>query len=228
MIDFFLLPANTPFVVSLGVMFVFTVLEILSSSLGVGLSEMIDSLLPEFDADIDIDIDADGDLSGVDNSTGLLADLLSWFRIGEVPVIMLFIIFLTSFGLCGLIIQYLFTSVAGFVLPATIASVPAFLCTIPAVRILGGLLGKYMPKDETYVVSEESFIGMRVTITLGQATAEKTAQAKLKDKYGQAHYLLVQPDIQKDSFVTGDKGIVVSKRGSIYTIIHADNVAMSD
>jgi hypothetical protein len=228
MIDFFLSPANIPFVISLGVMLAFTLIEIVSTSVGLGLSELVDSLLPEFDADIDLDIEADADVSGIDSPGDSLSRLLAWFRIGEVPVVMLLIIFLTSFGLSGLILQYIMFSVTGMYIPAVIAAVPAFLASIPAIRFLGGLLGKYMPKDETYVVSEKSFIGMVATITLGQATVGKPAQAKLKDRHGQTHYLMVEPANHDESFPAGETGLIVSQQGSLFKIIRADNAGMSD
>ncbi|HIP82555.1 MAG TPA: DUF1449 family protein [Desulfocapsa sulfexigens] len=226
MIDFFLSPANTPFVISLAVMLAFTVIEVLSASMGMGLSEMVDSMLPEFDANIDIDVDAD--LSDVSGPTDSLSKLLAWFRIGEVPVIMLFIIFLTGFGISGLTIQYIMVSISGITVPVYIAVILAFLTAMPTVRVCGGLLGKYMPKDETYAVSENNFIGMVATLTLGHAEAGKPAQAKLMDKHGQTHYILVEPDNSANVFKQGEKGLIVSKNGALFKIIVADNAAMTD
>jgi len=226
MIDFFLSPANTPFVISLAVMLAFTVIEVLSASMGMGLSEMVDSMLPEFDANIDIDVDAD--LSDVSGPPDSLSKLLAWFRIGEVPVIMLFIVFLTGFGISGLTIQYIMVSISGITVPVYIAVILAFLTAMPTVRVCGGLLGKYMPKDETYVVSEDNFIGMVATLTLGHAEAGKPAQAKLMDKHGQTHYILVEPDNSANVFKQGEKGLIVSKNGALFKIIVADNAAMTD
>ncbi len=231
MIDFLLSSSTTPFVIALAVMLAFTVIEIVSASMGMGLSDMVDSLLPEFDADIDIDVDIDADVDIADvsgGSTDSLTKLLAWFRIGEVPIIMLFIVFLTGFGLSGLTIQYVLQSVIGHPLPTVIAVILAVLAAVPTVRFCGGLLGKYMPKDETYVVSEESFTGMIATITLGDAVAGKTAQAKLRDKHGQTHYILVEPDDPSDHFAQGAKVIIVSKAGALFKIIAADNEAMTD
>jgi len=226
MIDFFLSPANTPFVISLAVMLAFTVIEVLSASMGMGLSEMVDSMLPEFDANIDIDVDAD--LSDVSGPPDSLSKLLAWFRIGEVPVIMLFIVFLTGFGISGLTVQYIMVSISGITVPVYIAVILAFLTAMPTVRVCGGLLGKYMPKDETYVVSEDNFIGMVATLTLGHAEAGKPAQAKLMDKHGQTHYILVEPDNSANVFKQGEKGLIVSKNGALFKIIVADNAAMTD
>lgn len=225
MIDFLLSPANTPFVISLAIMLGFTMIEILSASIGVGLSEIVDSLLPEFDGDVDIDIEADADINGPADS---LSKLLAWFRVGEVPVIMLFIVFLTGFGVSGLTAQFVMQSITGATFPVYLASVLAFMGAIPTVRVFGGILGKYMPKDETEVVSEESFIGMIATLTLGAAEVGKPAQAKLTDKHNQTHYILVEPDDVKERFEQGDQALVVSKVGALFKIIAADNAAMTD
>lgn len=226
MIQFFLSEGNIPFVVALVVMVVFTVIEVISASMGVGLSEMVDSLLPEFDADIDIDVDAEIEAGSVGDPGNSLVKLLAWFRVGEVPVIMLFIIFLTGFGLSGIIIQFITVSTIGIYVPTLIASIIAVLAALPTVRYCGGMLGKYMPKDETYVVSEESFIGMVASITLGTAEAGKAAQAKLRDKHGQTHYVLVEPDNPHESFEQGEQAIIVSRNGSIYKVITASGSRM--
>lgn len=232
MVEFFLETSNTPFVIALAVMVAMTIIEIISASLGMGLSEMVDSVIPEFDADIDIDVDidadADIDIAGSGGPGDSLVKLLAWFRVGEVPVIMLFIVFLTGFGLSGLSIQFIIALLTGKTIPAVIAVVPALLCSIPIVRVCGGVLGKYMPKDETYAVSEESFPGMVATLTLGTAAHGKPAEAKLKDKHGQTHYILVEPDNPEEKFSQGDKTIIVSKNGAVYKVIAASNEAMTD
>lgn len=213
--DFFLSSENSPFTISLAIMLILALLELITASLGMGLSEMVDSALPDFDADIDADIDV-AEPGGATNS---LVKLLSWFRIGEVPVIMLFVIFLTGFGLSGLIVQFTAIHFLGKPIPSLFATVPAIFCALPTVRVLGGFLGKYMPKDETYVVSEKSFPGLIATITLGTAQKDKPAQAKLRDRHGQTHYILVVPDNPEESFTNGEKTIIVSQKGSIYTVI---------
>lgn len=224
MIDFLLHPANSPFVVALALMIVFTIIEIVSASLGMGLSEMVDSVLPEFDADIDVDADVGEPAAGTDS----LVKLLAWFRIGEVPVIMLFIVFLTGFGLSGLLVQYLAVSITSLAVPKLIAVPVAIFASIPTVRVCGGLLGKYMPKDETYAVSEKSFHGMIATVTLGTAAAGKPAQAKLRDKHGQTHYILVEPDNKDDQFNQGEQVIIVRQAGAVFKVIPPISDALTD
>lgn len=224
MLEYFLGQGNTPFTVALTIVFAMTLIEIASASLGVGLSEMVDSFLPEFDAEVDLDVDGlDSASSG--SATSSVVKLLAWFRIGEVPVVMLFIIFLTGFGMVGLLLQYLVREIAGLVLPYSIAVPVALACAIPGVRFCGGLLGKYMPKDETYAVSERSFQGLVATLTLGNAAEGKPAQAKLYDKHGQSHYIMVEPDSPGDHFSQGDQVIVVRQSGALFKVIDAAGAA---
>lgn len=224
MIELLLSTETTLFIVALCLILLFTAIEVISTLLGVGLSDMVDSLLPEFDAGIDLDIDVADTGGGPDSLTRMLA----WFRVGEVPVVMLFIIFLTSFGISGLVLQYLLHSLIGMMLPLTIAVCLAFLAAIPAVRVCGGILGKVMPKDETYVVSEKSFQGMVATVTLGTAQMGKPAQAKLTDQHGQSQYILVEPDVPQAQFSQGEKTIVVGQIGAIYKVIDATSPALTD
>jgi hypothetical protein len=222
--DFLLSPGNSPFTISLAIMLILALLELITASLGMGLSEMVDSVLPDFDADIDADID----MAEPGGATDSLVKLLSWFRIGEVPVIILFVLFLTGFGLAGLIVQFTAVQILGKTMPTLLAVVPAILCALPAVRVLGGLLGKYMPQDETYAVSEKSFLGQVATITTGTARVNKPAQAKLRDKHGQTHYILVVPDNPEESFESGEKTIVVSQKGSIFSVIANTSSSLTD
>ena len=224
MIDFFLTSGNSPFSIALALMLILAVLELISASFGMGLSEMIDSILPEMDVDIDADLDVAEPGGGADS----MVRLLSWFRIGEVPVLILFVVFLTGFGLSGLIIQFTALQIAGRTIPALIAVVPAIMCALPTVRVLGGFMGRHMPKDETYVVSEKSFIGQVATITMGTAKQDKPAPAKLRDKHGQTHYILVVPDNPEESFEIGVKTIIVSQNGSIFKVIANTSSSMID
>lgn len=221
MTAYFTAAGSIPFTVALGLVLVMAIFEILSVSLGLGLSEMVDSLLPDLDGGLAADVD------GIDSasSANSLTRLLAWFRIGEVPVVMLFIIFLTGFGMSGLLLQYLARQAIEHPLPYPLAVPLALACTVPLVRAGGGILGRYMPKDETYAVSEKSFQGMVATLTLGEAANGKAAQAKLYDKHGQSHYILVEPAEPETCFSQGDQVIIVAKKGALYQVIDAAGAA---
>lgn len=232
MIAFLLSTQNLPFTVSLTLMLAIAVMEGVSTLIGAGLSDLIDSVLPEMDldvdADIDMDVDADVDLNADLHSPGIFTRLLSWLRVGQVPVLILAIVFLTAFGLIGLFCQSTALKLLGQMLPASLASIPALIVTFPVVRVCGGVLARILPKDETESVSEESFIGRVAVITLGTATQGKPAQARLKDQHGQSHYIMVEPDLADASFTQGASILIVSHQGAIYKAIVNPNEALTD
>lgn len=246
MFDFALAPENLPFSVALAVMLGIAVLEGVTALFGAALSGLIDALLPDslsaaeidvdfdLDADADLDIDADMDADvGVDGADGLgaptaLSKLLGWLCVGRVPVLILFVAFLMIFGLVGLFLQSAVHSVSGFLLPGWVAAVPTFFVALPCVRVIGRGLAYIIPKDETSAVSSATFVGRVATITLGTARRGEPAQAKLHDQHGQAHYVMVEPDIASESFDSGSEVILVSRRGSLFRAIRNTSDAMVD
>jgi len=222
MIAFILADQNLPFAVSLVLMLAIAMMEGVTTIFGAGLSGFIESALPEFDLDIDIDVDADVDVD-IDSpdigASSALSKLLGWLHIGKVPILILFVIFLTAFGLIGLGIQSFAIKTFGGMFPGTLASIPSFVLSIFTVKIFGGLLGKVIPQDETDAVSEQSFIGRVAVITLGTAKSGKPAQAKLKDQHNQTHYVMVEPDNATDVFEQGTPVLLVSRQSASFRAI---------
>ncbi len=227
MFDFLIAGQNLPFTVAICLMLVITFMEGVGTLLGSGLSEMVESLMPDFDLDVDIDIDADIDGPDIDPQGGL-TKILGWLRIGEVPFLMLLIVFLTVFGLVGLGIQSLAQEMFGNLLPGLATGIVVFLISMPLVRLLGGLLAKVIPKDETDAVSEDSFIGRTATITLGQANKGNPTRAKLHDQYGTTHYILVEPDLDDELFEQGSSVILVSRAGAVFKAIRNTSAVLTD
>ncbi|QGX39674.1 YqiJ family protein [Permianibacter aggregans] len=210
---------NLPFSVALVLMLIMLVAELASMMLGAGLSDALENLLPDgMDADAPDGADVDSSLS----------NLLGWLRFGQVPVLMLLVIFLTSFGLLGLFLQGSLHTVTGIYLPGWLASIPVFFASLPCVRLFGGWLAKILPKDETSVVSENSFIGRVAVITLGTARQHHPAEAKLRDEHGMTHYLMVEPDNAEEMFTAGTDVILTEKLGAVYRAIRNYNPHLSN
>lgn len=221
MLEFISAPENLPFSVALAVMFGIAFLEGITALLGAGLSSLIETLIPNFEADADIN-------SPDYQSASPFSKLLSWLRIGEVPVLMLFIVFLTAFGLIGLGIQSGAERITGSLVSASLATIPALLLSLPTVRLFGGVLARIIPNDETDAVPEDSFIGRVAKITLGKAETGSPAQAKLKDEHGQTHYIMVEPDLQDDAFNAGSSVILVSRIGATFKAIANNKASLFD
>jgi len=99
---------------------------------------------------------------------------------------------------------------------------------LPVIRVLGGLLGKIIIRDETEVVSRNSFVGRVATITLGEAKQGSPAEAKFRDEHGTTHYVMVEPDHTNETFVSGESVLLVSDSGSVMKAIKPNNLHLKD
>ncbi len=204
----FLAEQSLPFTVALIVMVALAVLEGASLLIGgSGLSELLDSAF-DFDADADID-------AGIHGHGGLLG----WLHLGRVPLLMLLILFLTAFGIAGLLIQMLARGVVGGFLPAWLASVGAFLAAVPAVRIGGFVLEKILPRDESSAISLDALIGRAGVIVIGTARIGVAAQARVRDEHGRSHYVMVEPDQEDSTFEAGTEILLIKRLGAKYQAI---------
>ncbi len=192
---------NLPFTVAIAVMMGLTVLEGASLLLGGGLSDWLDGLIPESLVAPDYD------------------GPLGWLHLGKVPLMMIIILFLSSFGLSGLVLQMLLHGISGHYLPGLLASVPAFLTALPIVRVGGSLLGQLMPRDESTAISENDLLGRVATITLGVAQQGQAAQARLTDQHGQTHYVMVEPEENGIRFPSGTQVLLVKRLAHHYHAI---------
>lgn len=219
--EFLFAQQNMPFAVALALMFLIAVLEGVTTVLGAGISGFLDSLLPEMNFDLDMDA------PDIHTNTPLTR-VLGWLRFGQVPALVIMVIFLTAFGLLGYVIQAVSENLTGHMMPGLPASCFALVCSSPFVRVGGGILAKIMPKDETEAVSEQSFIGLIAVITLGTAKPGKAAQGKLKDRHGQTHYVMIEPDGHEEQFTQGTEVLLVKQQGALFKAILNTSSALID
>lgn len=185
-------PAMFPFAVATVILLILLLVEVLGFFFG-GMSGFLDNLLPDslVDADFDADLNTEMD-AGTDMSMGLR--LLDWLYVGRIPTMILLILLIASFAICGFLVQQLSMAFLGHYLSPWLASVDALVLSFPVLRLFAGLLYPILPKDETTAVSGASLIGHQATIVLGYASINSPAQAKLVDAHGQTHYVMVEPD----------------------------------
>lgn len=235
---------NAPFSVALAIVVLIALMESIGLLLGVTVSGLVDSVLPDFDPpDLDVDVpDVDGpDLAAgaspaapnVDvpfpDDGGFFTRVLGWLSFGRVPALIWLVIFLTAFGLSGLALQGLVSTALGFYLPAWIAPLPALALTLPVTGFLGRGMARILPRDESQAVSRDQFVGRIATIIRGLAARGSPAEAKLTDRHGQTHYVLVEPDIETETFSAGDRVLLVSRgHGGTFRAIVSDSAAFSD
>jgi len=243
MIEAFFSPATTSFAVAICLMLLIAVMELVGALMGMSPSSAVDSLLPDVDTGLDGDFDAviaadfegdaiggafEGDAPATPNpgTAGPLSHVLGWLCVGKVPVLVLLVVFLTAFGLLGFLIQGLSRGMIGVPLPEIVAVVPALIGGFVTTRFAGLTLAKLIPKEQTEAVSRTHFIGRVATITSGEARRGLAAEAKVTDRFGQTHYIRVEPDNESDRFPEGANIIVVRQSGSVYYAILNTSTAM--
>lgn len=228
-IDFLLADQNWPFLAAMVMTLGISAVQVLSLVLGLGLSEMLDNLAPDFDADIDADIDADldadvdgdADAGGVETSqSGIFAQAFGWLNVGRVPLLILLVCFLGLFTLIGYFAQLGVASVFGL-MPAIIAGPLALAVALPATRVSSRLLAHIVPKEETYAVSDEQLIGLVAKITLGPVDRQTPGKAKLNDQHGNIHFVRVQAAKPDSVHEIGDQVLLVNVSDALFEVIAA-------
>lgn len=198
MLEFIFSAANVPFGVALAIVLFIGLLEGVGALFGAGLSQFVDSMLPEMDFDFD--------LEGPEiESPGIFVQFLSWLRFGQVPFIILLIVILTLFGLTGFALQTFMAETFSAPLPAWIAAPLASIISLPLIRSCSGFLNYIMPRDETDAISRAELVGQHGVITLGRAEHGSPAQARIKDALGNSHYVMVEPHEGERALEQGDQ-----------------------
>jgi hypothetical protein len=163
-------------------------------------------------------------LEGADNVGEAPAGLgaaLDWLNVGRLPLLAFLVILLFAFGSAGLLVQGVARLVTGAPLPWFIASPLAAIAAVPLARMLGGGLSRILPRDESSAVSRSSLVGLGGTIVLGEARAGSAAQARVRDGFGQTHYVLVEPDDPEETLGEGSEIRLVGINGAWFSAIPA-------
>lgn len=213
MLDFAFAQENLFFGISLCLMLIIAFFEGVGVLFGVALSDTLDGLIPDFDLDPEI-----GDVG----SQGALSRLLGWLRVGKVPILMLLVVFLFWFGIIGYTFNFIAYGVLDLMLPSVISTPAAVLLALPCTRFGGGILEWVMPKDETSAIKRDIFVGRVARITVGKATVERAAEAKVTGPHGTNHYILVRPDVGHGPFTSVQSLLIVRQSGSEFIVIAAD------
>jgi hypothetical protein len=186
----FLAPELWPFSLATGLMIALAVTEALALLIGA-------SVLHWHDAAV------------ADHPDGVVGAALGWLHVGKVPILVILVIFLTTFAVIGFISQFAARSLLGYFLPLPAAAGIASVVGLFGVRTLGAALGKVIPKDETTAVADVSLVGRIGTIVIGTARAGRPAEARIRDEHGATHYVMVEPEEQGQSFASGESILLV-------------------
>lgn len=203
----FTVPETLPFGAAMVVMIGLGVIEGIGLFVALSPSEILDRSFALEDADLE--------------------GPLGWLHVGRVPMLVLLVLFLLGFAISGYAIQIFCHALFGGYIPALMAVVPATLIGFSTVHGMGGLLVRIIPRDETSAVSEQTLIGRVGVIVTGTARRGFAAQVKLKDQFGNAHYLMVEPDVEGEEFEEGSEVLIVKKQGAVFKGIRNPHPALA-
>jgi hypothetical protein len=203
-VSIFLASELWPFGLAIGLMLALAVLEGLAVLVGASLSHWLDGATAHPDA-------PDGPAPGT----------LGWLHIGKVPILVVIIIFLTTFGVAGFVVQFIASGLTGRFIPLIIAVALAAVAGAFAVRILGSAIARMVPKDESTAVPDASLVGRVGTIVIGVARAGRPAEARIHDEHGAPHYIMVEPEGPDQTFESGTSVLLVRHlKGRHFHAIH--------
>jgi hypothetical protein len=190
----FLAPESWPFLLATIILLVITVLEGLTLLVGFSASHWLDNLLPH-----------------AEGADGAFDSVLGWLHIGKVPLLILLVIFLTSFAVTGFALNLVVYALVGLRVPAVIAVPVALIAALPMVRGIGAAVARLIPRDQSYAVSLDSLVGRVAAIVSGTARHGFPAQAKVTSEFGQTLYVMVEPDSADTVFPTNESVLLVRR-----------------
>ena len=207
MFTFLLADMNLLYTLAISIVLLFLFLELLGLIVGISLLELLDNISL---------IDANSSLPITD---GGVSNLLDWLCLTKLPMLVWLIVALTHFAIIGYSINYaVLTSLEWqpqliFILPTTV------FFTLIMTHFVGSALAQIIPNNETTAVSTSTFIGKAAKITIGTASSGNPAEALLLDDFNQKHYIMVEPEFEKEYLPQGTEVVIVEKLNGTWLAI---------
>ena len=205
--SFFFADHNAPFLVALVVTLAIAVIETLSLVMGLGLADLVDDIMPDFDADT----------PEVEHS--VFVDALGWLNVGKVPFLVLLLLFLGCFTVVGYGFQLFMNGSLGILLPAIVAGPLALIPALPATRLASRAIAKILPREETYAVGDEEMIGRLAAVSLGPVTRRRHGKAKVTDAHGNIHFVRIRSAEKAKIYQINQEVLLVSHERGLFDVI---------
>ncbi len=199
-------PHNLPFLIALGLLALVAVGQL------TGIGEALEGGgAPDFDAPDGLD------------AGGLGEALASLLGLGRVPLLVWLSCLLLVFAATGVIGQSVIAGLLGAPLPAGWAALAAGAAALPLNGVVVRPLGALMPKDETTAVSPDELVRRDGVIQIGTARAGSPARAKVIDRHGQAHFVMVEPHDGSSQLQEGETVLLVRREGQTFYAVHYES-----
>lgn len=192
---------NLPFAIAAGAMLLLGLLQVIG--------------LGDFDFLADADVDTDASIADP-TAAGLGGALATLLGLGRVPFFVWLMVFLLLFAVIGLAVQGFAGELTGAPLYPWLAAVIAGGACLPLTSALVRPLGRIIPQDETTAVGLDSLVGRRAQITEGKSARNSPARARVHDRHGLPHYVMVEPHEDASVIPAGDELLLVRREGEVF------------
>ena len=189
----FFAPPYTPFAIAGTMVVGLSILE--GALLFVGMSL---SGLGDHGADVGHDVDHAHGLHFGDHADGF-----HFLNVGKLPLLAIILILCTLFSIAGFSIQFAAESMK--VLLTNFIAVPlASAIALGVAHPLTSLWVRFFPAIDNYAIGRDELIGLVGYVLDGTGNRHNPVQVKVKDRFGNSHYIMVVPVSDKDTFVEGE------------------------
>lgn len=193
---------NLPFVIALAALALITLVQV------TGAADLLDG-------------DADG---GAEFELGGFGDALTaLLGLGRVPLLIWLASLLLVFGSIGLIGQMWIADLLGGPLSAGWASLAAGAAALPLNSLAMRPLAAVMPRDETTAIALDELVRRDAEIQIGTARSGSPARARVIDRHGQAHNIMVEPHDASSELRAGDTVLLVRREGETFFAIQYES-----
>ena len=203
MTDILLAPDVRPFAVAAAIMMALGGIELLAMLIGFSIGEM-------FGKEVAVDVDHGNGLGG----------LFLWVNAGRLPLLILIVLALGIFAIAGFFLQGIAHGV-GFSIPPLIASLAAAGLSLPAIRVTSRSIARVIPRDETYVVDNDDFVGHIAEVSIGPLDQGLPGRVRLKDVHGNWHSLIARASPESTPLAVGASVLLVDRDTKSFIAITA-------
>jgi hypothetical protein len=201
--DILLAPDVRPFAVAAAIMMALGGIELVAMLIGFSIGEM-------FGKEVALDVDHGNGLGG----------LFLWVNAGRLPLLILIVLALGVFAITGFFLQGIAHGV-GFSIPPLIASLAAVAASLPAIRVTSRGIARIIPRDETYVVDNDDFVGHTAEVSVGPLDQGLPGRVRLKDIHGNWHSLVARAGPDSAPLAVGASVLLVDRDTKSFIAITA-------
>lgn len=155
---------------------------------------------------------ADFDIDPGEVAVEASASPLGWLGLGKMPTLIWLATIFMSFGVAGVALQGLVTTLTGSPLNVFLAAIPCGAVAIWFTGKFGALFAQLLPKTESQSVSTRQLGRRKGIVTQGTAARGTPAEVRVTDRYGNTHYLRAEPLKDTETIPQGAEVLVLRHR----------------